>query len=286
MCGNPLGKPALFLHGGPGGGCSAINRRFFDPQRYRIILYDQRGCGRSLPHAHLEANTTAYLVRDIEALRTLFNIDRWLILGGSWGATLALVYAEAFSTRVSEMVLRGIFTARQSELRWLYQSGASFLFPEEWDKFVSPVSHWERGDMISAYHERLTCGEPQIEILAARSWCAWEDAIMTLEPQPGLHVTDDSQLVALARIETHFFMHACFLKEGQLIADAHRLHGIPCKIVQGRYDAVTPPVTAWDLHRAWPHAELQIVPDAGHASSEPGNLRGLLAATDAFSRAT
>ncbi|MDB5764183.1 MAG: proline iminopeptidase [Herminiimonas sp.] len=281
-CGNPLGKPALFLHGGPGGGCSAGNRRLFDPQRYRIILFDQRGCGRSLPHAGLEANTTAHLIGDIELLRQRFGIERWLVLGGSWGATLALAYAEAHPARVGALVLRGVFTARQAELDWLYRGGASFLFPEAWDRFLAPIPECERSDLIAAYHARLTCGDPLVEAAAAQAWCAWEEELMTLEPQPAAPVSDIAPLRAMARIETHYFMHRAFFEEGQLIGNAHRLHGIPAVIVQGRYDAVTPPATAWDLHRAWPQTDLQMVPDAGHASTEPGNLRRLVMATDRF----
>jgi proline iminopeptidase len=300
-CGNPSGKPALFLHSGPGGGCSANNRRLFDPDRYRIVLFDQRGCGRSRPHASAEAglrdNTTAHLVSDMEALRWRLEIDRWLLLGGSWGATLALAYAQTHPERVSAIVLRGVFTARQSELRWLYQEGASFLFPDAWERFVAAIPQGERGDMVAAYHVRLSAGKKGGKedgdggsaIAAARAWCAWEDAIMTLLPDrhPASEVRqdageDDAALLALARLEAHYFVHGAFLDEGQLIADAHRMRHIPGVIVQGRYDAVTPPATAWDLCRAWPQAELQIVPDAGHASTEPGILRRLIAATQAF----
>jgi len=292
-CGNPSGRPALFLHGGPGGGCSANNRRLFDPDRYRIILFDQRGCGRSRPHAsaepELRANTTADLVSDIETLRRTFSIERWLLLGGSWGATLALAYAQAHPERVSAMVLRGVFTARRSELRWLYQEGASVLFPDAWERFVAPIAEDERGDLVAAYHSRLVAanGDPALAVAAARAWCAWEDEIMTLLPdskadmQPEPH-RDDMSLLALARIETHYFLNGAFLAEGQLISSAHRMSHIPGVIVQGRYDAVTPLVTAWDLHKAWPRAELRIVPGAGHASSEPGTLRSLIAATHAF----
>jgi proline iminopeptidase len=284
MCGNPAGRPALFLHGGPGGGCSAANRRLFDPDRYRIILFDQRGCGRSRPHAitepGLRANTTAHLVSDIETLRVSFGIDRWLLLGGSWGATLALAYAQAHAERVSAMVLRGVFTARQSELRWLYRDGASSLFPEAWARFNAPIPLTERGDLVAAYHERLTAwgGAAESVLAAARAWCAWEDEITG----PGTPAPPQDALLARSRIETHYFVHGAFLAEGQLIVNAHRLSAIPAVIVQGRNDAVTPPVTAWDLHQAWPQAELQVVPDAGHPSGEPGILRRLIAATDAF----
>ena len=297
MCGNPSGKDALVLHGGPGGGCSANNRRLFDPDRYRIILFDQRGCGRSRPHASVEhglqANTTAHLVSDIEMLRRTFGIERWLLLGGSWGATLALAYAQTHMERVSAMVLRGVFPARQSELRWLYGDGASSLFPEAWERFNAPIPEAERGDLVAAYHARLFAGgqgganRVDSALAAARTWCAWEDEIMTRRPDNRAGVTpdpqqDDTMLLALARIETHYFVNGAFLEEGQLISNAHRMSRIPAVIVQGRHDAVTPPVTAWDLHQAWPQAELQMVPDAGHASGEPGTLRRLIAATDAF----
>jgi proline iminopeptidase len=293
ICGNPTGKPALFLHGGPGGGCSANNRRLFDPDRYRIILFDQRGCGRSRPHAsaepELRANTTADLVSDIETLRRTFEIERWLLLGGSWGAALALAYAQAHSERVSAMVLRGIFTARRSELRWLYGDGASSLFPDAWERFIAPIPAAERGDLVAAYYARLggRGGDPALAVAAARAWCAWEDEIMTLLPDNREDMTpdphrDDMSMLALARIETHYFVNGAFLEEGQLISNAHRMSAIPGVIVQGRYDAVTPLATAWDLHKAWPRAELRIVPGAGHASSEPGTLRCLIAATHAF----
>jgi proline iminopeptidase len=292
-CGNPMGKPALFLHGGPGGGCSANNRRLFDPDRYRIILFDQRGCGRSRPHAsavpELRANTTADLVSDIETLRRTFEIERWLLLGGSWGATLALAYAQAHPERVSAMVLRGVFTARKSEFRWLYGEGASSLFPDAWERFIAPIPAAERSDLVAAYHARLgrRGGDPALAVAAARAWCAWEDEIMTLLPDNREDMTpdpyrDDMSMLALARIETHYFVNGAFLEEGQLISNAHRMSAIPGVIVQGRYDAVTPLATAWDLHQAWPRAELRIVPGAGHASSEPGTLRCLIAATHAF----
>lgn len=305
MCGNPAGKPALFLHSGPGGGCSANNRRLFDPDRYRIILFDQRGCGRSTPHAGLEpdmrANTTAHLMSDMESLRRTFGIDRWLLLGGSWGATLALAYAQTCPERVSALVLRGVFTARLSELRWLYGEGASSLFPEAWERFRAPIPEAERGDLVRAYHALLMAGgksaavDPAATMAAARAWCAWENDIMTLLPDsPAVAARDTRQdaqqdaqqeemsLLALARIEAHYLVNRAFLEEGQLISNAHRMRRIPGVIVQGRYDAVTPAVTAFDLHRAWPRADLQIVPEAGHASSEPGILRRLIAATDAF----
>ncbi|HUY03163.1 MAG TPA: prolyl aminopeptidase [Rhodocyclaceae bacterium] len=284
LCGNPSGRPALFLHGGPGGGCTATNRRLFDPRRYCLVLFDQRGCGRSQPSACIAANTTAHLLADIERLRCLLGIDNWLLFGGSWGATLALAYAQAHPERASALVLRSVFTARRAELRWLYQEGATRLFPEAWARFLAPIAMAERQDLVAAYHARLNCGDPAIEATTARAWCAWEDEIMTLLPEPPSLARDDPALLTLARVEAHYMVHRGFLREGQLLADAARLQGIPGVIVQGRYDAVTPPSTAWELQQAWPQAELRLVPDAGHASSEPGNLRELIAATDRFAR--
>jgi proline iminopeptidase len=276
-CGNPRGRPALFLHGGPGGGCSRNDRRLFDPARYRIVLFDHRGCGRSRPGGSLEANTTPHLLADIERLRRLLDIERWLLLGGSWGATLALAYAQAHPQRVAGLILRGVFTARRAERHWLYRDGASQLFPDAWERFVAPIPEQERDDLVAAYDRRLVDND----VAAAHAWYAWEDTIMTLRPAPPA-LADDAQILALARIQAHYMAHAGFLEEGRLLADAHRLRGIPGVIVQGRYDAVTPPATAWKLHKAWPEAVLHMVPDAGHASSEPGIRQRLLAATDAF----
>lgn len=283
VCGNPQGKPALFLHGGPGGGCSASNRRLFDPQRYRIILFDQRGCGRSTPHASVQANTSAHLVSDIEALRCSLGIDSWLLFGGSWGAALALLYAQAYPECVHNMVLRGVFTARQAELQWLYKKGgASSLFPDAWDGFTALIPAWERDNLLAAYHARLTCGDAMAEAAAALAWCQWEDALTTLDRRPAMLRPYDDSLLALARIESHFFLHGAFMEEGQLIKNAPRLGNIEAVIVQGRYDSVTPLKTAWELHKKWPQAQLQIVESAGHASSEPGILRRLVMATDRF----
>ena len=279
-CGNPQGLPALFLHGGPGGGCSADSRRYFNPSRYRIVLHDQRGCGRSSPEGTLESNTTAHLIADIEALREKLSIERWLLFGGSWGATLALAYAEQYPQRLSAMVLRGIFTARQSELDWLYRQGASQIFPEPWARFAGFIPEGERTDLVRAYHARLTSGDAAVAAAAARAWCLWEDTLSTLLPSPATF--NESSLLSLARIETHYLLHQAFLGEGQILANAHCLRGIPGIIIQGRYDMVTPPVTAWELHQAWPVSILKMVPDAGHASGELGIQRELVAATDAF----
>lgn len=289
-CGNPRGLPALFLHSGPGGGCTANSRRLFDPERYRIILFDQRGCGRSRPHASLEANTTAHLVSDMESLRRWFGVERWLLLGGSWGATLALAYAESHPERVSAMVLRGVFTARRCELRWLYEEGASRVCPEAWERFQAPIPDAERDDLVAAYHGRLTSGDPALERTAARAWCAWEDELITLgwpAPPPSAHIASPEEqlrLLALARIEAHYALHGAFLEEGQLLANACRLQWIPGVIVQGRRDAVTPPRTALDLHAAWPGAALRVSEDAGHATCEPSILRELVTATQSFLR--
>jgi proline iminopeptidase len=287
LCGNPSGKPAVFLHGGPGGGCTRDHRRFFDSARYNVLLFDQRGCGRSTPHASLEANTTWHLVADIERLRKMLAFERWLVFGGSWGATLALAYAESFPKRVSELVLRGIFTVRRSELRWLYQEGASALFPDHWERFVTPIPEAERVDLIAAYHKRLTSLDENEQRTAAKAWSAWEGAIVTLLPnaQAAAQHADEAFALAFARIEAHYFANGGFLKEGQLIRDAARLRDIPGTIVQGRYDVVTPAVTAWDLHKAWPDARFHLVDNAGHASSEPGILHHLIEATDAYASA-
>ena len=284
LCGNPNGKPAVFLHGGPGGGCIPDHRRFFDPARYRVLLFDQRGCGRSTPHASLDANTTWHLVADIERLREMLAVERWLVFGGSWGAALALAYAETHPERVSELVLRGIFTVRRSELRWLYGDGASRLFPEPWERFVAPIPEDERSDLIAAYHRRLTGSDRGVQLAAAKAWSGWEGAIVTLLPNARVvsQHAEEAFALAFARIEAHYFVHRGFLDEGQLIRDAHRLAAIPGTIVQGRYDVVTPAATAWDLHKAWPRAAFHLVDDAGHASSEPGILHRLVAATDGY----
>ena len=281
-CGNPRGLPALFLHGGPGGGCSESNRRLFDPARFRIVLIDQRGCGRSTPAGSLESNTTAHLINDIEVVRGFLKIDRWLLLGGSWGATLALAYAQQFPQHVKAMVLRAVFTARQSELAWLYQGGAAKIFPEAWPRFANFIPEVERGDLLAAYHARLTCGDLNIETTAARAWCLWEDAIASMIPGP--FISDTQSMCSLARIETHYFINHAFIDEGKLIRNAIHLQNIPAVIVQGRYDMVTPPVTAWELHHAWPGSRLQIVEDAGHVSSEAGIARELISATYEFAK--
>jgi proline iminopeptidase len=287
--GNPNGKPAVFLHGGPGGHSSPNHRRLFDPEKYRIILFDQRGSGRSEPHASesqidLSTNTTWHLVDDLEVLREYLRVDRWLVLGGSWGSTLAIAYAESHPGRVSELVLRGIFTLRKSELDWFYEGGAEAIFPDRWEDFVAPVPLGHRGTLIEAYRDLLHDPDPAIHGPAAVAWSTWEASTITLLPRPDIIETfaDPRYALAFARIENHYFVNRGFFDEGQLIRDASRLADVPGIIVQGRYDICTPAVTAWDLHRAWPEAEFVMVPDAGHSFDEPGILDALIRATDAF----
>ncbi|MDB5642906.1 MAG: pip [Hyphomicrobiales bacterium] len=284
-CGNPEGKPALFLHGGPGGGCSTDNRRLFDPDLYRIVLFDQRGAGRSRPLGSLENNTTPHLVADIELLRAHLAVERWhVVLGGSWGATLALSYAQAHPQVVKALVLRGVFTARRREIDWLYGDGARHLYPETYAAFIKHLLPDERGDVIGAYYRRLTSGDEATELSAAAAWCGYESHLLTLLPRGPVHSGGSASphTRALARIEAHYFAHDTFMEEGQILARMDRLHGIPGVIVQGRYDVVTPPVTAWELHQAWRGSKLEIVPDAGHATVEPGVQRALVRATDRF----
>jgi proline iminopeptidase len=291
-CGNPDGTPAVFLHGGPGGGSTATVRRLFDPARYRVVLLDQRGCGRSLPHAaeptaDLTTNTTWHLVADLERLRVARGIDRWLVFGGSWGSALALAYAEEHPSRVSHLVLRGIFTLRRAELDWYYNGGAGQLFPEWRERFLAPLGGRSfRGDAIAAYNQLLFDPDPAVHTPAAVAWTSWEAATITLKEDRALVAafSDPTYALAFARIENHYFRHDGWFAEGQLIRNASRLADIPGVIVQGRYDVATPAVTAWDLHRAWPTAELVMVPTAGHAFSEPGIQRELIRATDRFAR--
>ncbi|MBB2187059.1 prolyl aminopeptidase [Gluconacetobacter liquefaciens] len=284
LCGNPDGIPVVFLHGGPGGGCTPAHRRLFDPARYRILLFDQRGCGRSTPHAGLDNNTTWHLVADIERLRVLTGAERWLVFGGSWGSTLSLAYAETHPERVTGLILRGIFTLRHAELLWYYQEGASWLFPDKWEQFQAPIPEAERGDMMAAYRRRLTDPDRAVRVEAAVAWSVWEGETLTLRPAPALSAqhADEDYALAFSRIENHYFVHGGWLEEGQLIRDVARIRHIPAVIVQGRYDAATPMRTAWDLHRAWPEADFRLVDDAGHAVSEPGIQTALLDATDRF----
>ncbi len=274
----------MFLHGGPGGGTTPKMRQFFDPAAYRIVLFDQRGAGRSRPHANLEANTTWHLVEDIERLRQHLGIERWQVFGGSWGSTLALAYAETHPERVTELVLRGIFLLRRKEIDWFYQRGVSEIFPDLWQDFLAPIPEDERGDLLHAYHRRLTGGDSGARLRAAKAWSVWEGSTSTLLPRPEVRKTfeEDHMALAMARIESHYFVNGGFMDEGQLLRDVGRIRHIPAVIVQGRYDVVCAPVTAWELSRAWPEADLRMVPDAGHAAFEPGNVHELVSATDRF----
>lgn len=279
QCGNPQGRPVVVLHGGPGGGCSPFMRRFFDPAHWRVILFDQRGCGRSRPAAEVRANTTAYLVRDIETIRRLIGIDEWMLFGGSWGATLALAYAQAHPERVTGLVLRGVFMARRSELDWFYGGGAARFFPDLWARFQEPIPPAERGDMIAAYHRRLFCDDRARQVRFAQPWLLWENALAGLQSPAISHAPADYAR-AFARLENHYFMNGCFLDEGQLLRDRHRIEHLPAIIVQGRYDMVCPPASAWELAEGWDRCEMRIVPASGHALSEPQIATALVRATN------
>ena len=285
LCGNPEGKPVVFLHGGPGAGISPDHRRQFNPEKYNILLFDQRGCGRSTPHASLEANTTWDLVADIEKLREMVGVDKWMVFGGSWGSTLSLAYAETHPDRVTELVLRGIFLFDPYELDWMYKhGGASQLYPDKWEEFVAPIPEGERGNFVEAYRKRLTGSDKAEQLKCAKAWSKWEGEIVTL--LPNAHVieefTGDEKAIAVARIENHYMANRGWLDEGQLLRDAAKLTGIPAVICQGRHDCCTPPAAAWALHKAWPEAELQIIPDSGHLFNEPGMIDALVRATDRF----
>jgi proline iminopeptidase len=283
--GNPRGKPVVFLHGGPGGGTEAKMRRYFDPARYRVVLFDQRGCGKSTPFASLEDNTTWHSVEDIEVLRRMLGIERWQVFGGSWGSTLALAYSETHPERVTELVLRGIFLIRREEIRWFYQEGTSWIFPDFWREFLEHIPEAERGDLLSAYYARLTAPDPSVQRAAAKIWSMWEGRTSRLIPDPELiaRTGGDEFSLAFARIEAHYFKHDAWLTQGRgLLENIHRIRHIPGVIVQGRYDVVCPAKSAWDLHAAWPESKLVIVPDAGHSASEPGIIHELVRATDAF----
>lgn len=284
-CGNPSGAPVLVVHGGPGGGCNPAMRRFHDPRHYRIILLDQRGCGRSTPNASIENNTTWHLVADMERLRHHLGIERWQLFGGSWGSTLSLAYAVTHPERVAALVLRGIFLLRRSELLWFYQDGCSALFPEAWDAFERIIPEDERHDMIRAYYQRLTDPDPKVHMPAAEAWSVWEGSTLSLieDPVRVRSFASPSYALAFARIECHYFVNRGFFSEdGALLKQAHRLAEIPGVIVHGRYDVVTPIRNAWDLKKVWPSAELRIVPDAGHAMTEPGVIHELIRATSHF----
>jgi proline iminopeptidase len=285
--GNPQGKPVVFLHGGPGGGTIPLYRQFFDPQRWRIVLFDQRGCGLSQPHAELQENTTWDLVEDIEKLRSHLHIDRWTVFGGSWGSTLALAYSQTHPDRCQGLILRGIFTLRQKEIQWFYQEGASYLFPDAWERYLEPIPPEERHDLVRAYYQRLTSPDPTIRLQAARAWSIWEASTSKLLQDPELveKFSGDEFAAAFARIECHYFVHQGFFEpDYQLLKNIDLIRHIPAVIVQGRYDVVCPATTAWELHRAWPEAEFILVPDAGHSATEPGITHELVEATDRFAQ--
>jgi proline iminopeptidase len=283
-CGTPGAKPVVFLHGGPGGGCSPQHRQLFDPTRYDIMLFDQRGCGRSTPHASLEANTTWHLVADIEKLRMMAGVDRWQVFGGSWGSTLSLAYAQTHPDHVSELVLRGIYLLSDAEMHWYYQHGVSEMFPERWEALRALIPEQERSDILSAYYRRLTGSDEKEQLAAAKAWSGWEGATITLLPNPDLvgDFSADRFAIAFARIETHYFVNKGWLEDGQLLRDAHRLAGIPTVIVHGRYDMPCPASSAYALHKAIPGSQLHIIEGAGHAFDEPGILDRLIRETDAF----
>ena len=283
--GNPAGKPVVFLHGGPGGGTVPFYRQFFDPDRWRVILFDQRGCGKSTPHAELKENTTWDLVDDIERLRSHLAIDQWAVFGGSWGSTLALAYAQRYPQHCAGLILRGIFMLRPKEIRWFYQEGASYIFPDAWEHYLAPIPAAERHDLVAAYYQRLTSADPQVRQQAARAWAIWEASTSYLiqNPQTIERFSNDEFADAFARIECHYFINGGFFEPAdRLLQNVDAIRHIPAVIVQGRYDVVCPMASAWELHRAWPEAELVIVPEAGHSATEPGILNALVAATDKF----
>ena len=285
QCGNPQGQPVVFLHGGPGGGIVPEYRQFFDPEAYRVILFDQRGSGKSTPHASLEDNTTWHLVSDIERLREHLGVESWQVFGGSWGSTLSLAYAQTHPTRVRQLVLRGIFLCRPKEIRWFYQEGASAIFADVWEEYLKVIPEAERGDMVGAYYRRLTSEDEQAKLEAARAWSIWEGSTSKLffDYKMIEKFADAEFALAFARIECHYFMNNAFFEtDNYLIENVGRIRHIPAVIVQGRYDVVCPMMSAWELHRAWPESELQIIPDAGHSATEPGTISALVAATDRF----
>lgn len=281
QCGNPDGIPVVVLHGGPGGGCSPAMRRYFDPSAFRIVLFDQRGCGRSIPHARVEDNTTWHLVADIETIREALEIEQWAVFGGSWGATLSLIYAQAHPDRALHLVLRGVFLMMQRELDWFYGGGAGQFWPDLWARFTGLIPEAEHGDLIEAYHKRLFSGDRNEEILYGRAWSAWENALAAIGNDGHGGESPPEYARAFARIENHYFTNGGFLREdGQILADVGKIAHIPATIVQGRYDMICPPTSAWELHKAWPASKLRFVPRAGHALSEPGISAELVRATD------
>lgn len=281
--GNPKGKPVLFIHGGPGGGTEPSHRRYFDPKSFRVILFDQRGCGQSTPHAELRENTTWDLVKDIEKLRETLGIDQWIVFGGSWGSTLALLYAETHPKRVKAMVLRGIFLCRDYEIKWFYQEGAGNIFPDVWEHYLKPIPQEERGDLVKAFYKRLTSPERDVRIRAAKAWSMWEGSTsrLIMDHQMIEGFGDDEFAEAFARIECHYFVNGIWMRnENQILEDVHKIRHIPCEIIHGRYDVVCPVKNAWDLHKAWPESRLHIVPDAGHSAKEAGILTKLIEAME------
>ena len=284
-CGNPDGLPVLFLHGGPGAGFESLHRRFFDPEIYRIVLFDQRGCGKSTPYAELKDNTTWDLLADIEAIRQHLAIDSWLIFGGSWGSTLTLIYAQTHPDRVLGLILRGIFLGRARDVHWFYQDGACRLFPDAWEQFIDPIPVQERNDLLQAYYQRLVGNDELERLRLAKAWSTWEATTLNLERKPRVveHFAETHMALGLARIEAHYFVNHCFLEENQLLRDCDKLAAIDGVIVQGRYDVITPVDGAWALSLAWPQAELRIVSPAGHAASEPAIVDALITATKEFS---
>ncbi|MCF7201274.1 prolyl aminopeptidase [Pseudomonas oligotrophica] len=278
--GEPDGLPVLFVHGGPGGGCDSLSRRFFDPTLYRIVTFDQRGCGRSTPHASLEHNTTAHLIDDMERIREHLGIEKWVLFGGSWGSTLSLAYAQAHPDRVHALILRGIFLCRPQDLAWFYQEGASRLFPDYWEEFVAPIPPEERGDMIGAYYQRLTGSDQIAQMHAAKAWSCWEGRTATLRPNPQVvdRFGEAHRALAMARIECHYFVNQVFLQPDQILRDMPKIAHLPGIIVHGRYDAICPLDNAWALHHAWPQSELQIIRDAGHSAAECGITDALVRA--------
>lgn len=284
-CGNPAGLPVVFLHGGPGAGCAPFHRRYFDPDVYRIILFDQRGCGKSTPHASLENNTSNHLVADIELIREHLKIDKWVVFGGSWGSTLGLLYAQTHPEKVTGLILRGIFLARDKDVQWFYQEGTSKLFPDYWKKFVEPIAESERADMVSAYSRQLT-GDNEIQQLrAAKAWSVWEGMTATLKTDKDVvsSFSNPHTALSVARIECHYFMNKCWLAPDQLINDIEKIRHIPAYIVHGRYDVICPLEQAWELSTAWPEAQLHIIEGAGHAVVEPGITSALLGITQEMS---
>ncbi|MDZ4675978.1 MAG: prolyl aminopeptidase [Oligoflexia bacterium] len=285
--GNPEGQPVLFLHGGPGAGLSKKHRRFFDPKHYRIVLFDQRGAGKSTPHASLEENTTWHLVDDIEKIRNQLGISKWVVFGGSWGSTLALAYAQTHPQSVSGLVLRGIFLCRPEEINWFYQKGCDLIFPDLWEDYIKPIAPDERHEMVKAYYRRLTSSDEKVRVEAARAWSVWEGSTIKLLPDPQVIASfgEEHMAVSIARIECHYFINNCWFKnENQLVDDVDKIRNIPTVIVHGRYDVVCPIKNAWDLHKAWPEAEFKIIHDAGHAADEPGIINALIEATEKFKK--